>query len=216
MDFPAEVDLVIYINLDKRTDRRSQIEEEFKRLGIPSEKLLRWPATLIEGKGPRGGTLGCSISHIGALNYVQTLHEDVHNVLILEDDFNFNNNAELVKQSLKQFLTEPPSQTWGMVLLSYHVLRSEPHNELVSRALYSHGTAGYMVNRRCLNTLIPLLEDSRDKQILTGEEQYVLDVYWNHFLAQGTTFYFNQALGYQRESYSDIQQSVMLNLSHVG
>lgn len=209
------MDLIIYINLDKRPDRRKEIEAEFRRLGIPESKILRWPAVYIEGKGPRGGSMGCTMSHVGALSYVENLPDDIQTVLILEDDFNFHPDAELVKTSLAKWL-QYPRDLWDVVLLSYHVIYHEPYDDLVSRAFYSHGTAGYLVNRRGLPNLLRVLRESQDGLVRTGEEQYVIDVYWHHFMKGGKCFYFNVPLGYQRESYSDIQQQVMMNPSHVG
>ncbi len=209
--FPDGVDLVIYINLDKRTDRRTEIEEEFKRLGVPENKILRWPATFTER-----GTIGCTLSHIAALKHVQTLPDDIQNVIILEDDFNFAENDSLVKESLKKFL-EYPRENWDLVLLSYHVLQRESYDDLVSISLHSHGTAGYMVNRqRGLAALLSNLEESRDGILSTGKEKYVIDVYWNRFMKNRRCFYFNNPLGYQRASYSDIQHIIMKNLSYVG
>ncbi len=204
-------DLIIYINLDKRTDRRAEMEAELSRMGIPESKILRWPAVLVEGQGPRGGSFGCTLSHIGALQHIQSLPPDIQNVIILEDDFNFANET-LVWESLGKFLAEPP-EGWDLVLLSYHVIKREEYSPLISRALYSHGTAGYMVNRHCLPRLLAVLEQSRDGIILTGEEQFVIDVYWHHFMKNRNCYFFNIPLGYQRESFSDIQKKVMMNPS---
>ena len=164
---------------------------------------------------PSGATVGCTLSHVEVLNHVRDLPADIQTILVLEDDFNFADDEILVNESLTKFL-EYPRDSWDIALLSYHVIQREDHNHLVSKALYSHGTAGYLVNRQCLPRLLSVLEYSRDKLIATGEEQYVIDVYWNNFMKNGRCFYFNQALGYQRESYSDIQRRVMMNPSHVG
>ena len=38
------IDKIIYINLDRRKDRRQEIEQEFIRMNIPEEKVLRFSA----------------------------------------------------------------------------------------------------------------------------------------------------------------------------
>ncbi len=215
MSFPDDVDLVIYINLDKRGDRRVEMEAELKRVGVPESKILRWPATLREGNHTTGSTLGCTLSHIGALSYVQTLPDSIQNVIILEDDFNFTDDTSLVKSSLEKILRYP-SGSWDVVLLSYWVQRRQDYDDLVSIALHSHGTAGYMVNRQGLPRLLSILEESRDGLLRTGQQRYVIDVYWQNFMANRKCFYFNIPLGYQRESYSDIHHAVSRFDSRVG
>jgi len=36
-----QIDAILYINLEHRTDRREHLEAEFKRMGIPAEKIHR-------------------------------------------------------------------------------------------------------------------------------------------------------------------------------
>jgi glycosyl transferase family 25 len=203
-------DITIYINLDKRTDRRAEIEAEFNRVKFPASRTMRWPAVLREGKGPTGGSLGCTLSHIGVLQYVMTLPEDVKTILVLEDDFNF---AEAAQEALEKFLRYPRSG-WDICLLSYHVIEHEKYDELVSISLRSHGTAGYLINREAVPALLKIFEESRDGILQTGGEQFVIDVYWHNFMKNRRCFYFNKPLGYQRKSYSDIQQLEMLNPSY--
>lgn len=44
MSFPDEISNVYYINLDRRQDRRQQMESEFKRVEIPIDKIERFEA----------------------------------------------------------------------------------------------------------------------------------------------------------------------------
>lgn len=76
------IDKIIYINLDSRTDRKKEIENEFTRLHIPEHKVLRLSA--IAHSYPPAG---CSLSHASILHYAH--QQNLKNVLILEDDFNF-------------------------------------------------------------------------------------------------------------------------------
>ena len=38
------LDAIIYINLDHRKDRKKQIEEELKKVGVDKKKIIRFPA----------------------------------------------------------------------------------------------------------------------------------------------------------------------------
>ncbi len=215
MSFPEEIDLVVYINLDKREDRRKETEEELKRVGVPESKVLRWSAVYREGRHTRGSPLGCTMSHVQVLQHVDTLPPEIQTVLILEDDFSFNDDVSEVHQSLQKFLTYP-RDLWDVVLLTYHVQRREDYDDFVSKALYSHGTAGYLVNRSGLKNLLRNFQESQEGLLSTGEWFYVLDIHWQYFMSGGKCFYFNKSLGYQRLSYSDIQGAVITNPSRVG
>ena len=68
-----------YINLDKRTDRKKEIEKYIKKYYI-FNKLIRFPAV-----EHNYGALGCALSHIECLkNLMKTKGEKF---IILEDDF---------------------------------------------------------------------------------------------------------------------------------
>jgi glycosyl transferase family 25 len=53
------IEHVFYINLDSRTDRRKEIEEELQRIGISGE---RFSAILA-----KPGIVGCNKSHLAVL-----------------------------------------------------------------------------------------------------------------------------------------------------
>lgn len=206
-DFPSNVDLVIYINLDKRTDRRDEIENEFKKLGIPESKILRWSAFEVSP-----GSLGCSISHLAVLRHIATLPESIQTIIIFEDDFQFIEDLELVKKSLIKFLSYP-RDIWDMILLSYGIRRSEYVDELISRTYESYTTAGYMINRSALPRILENYRQGVEGLMKTGWSGYFIDNYWNHLAVTGRCFYFNRHLGSQRNSWSDVDNSMTCRAS---
>jgi glycosyl transferase family 25 len=53
---------IVYINLDRRTDRRQQLEDELQRLSIPGAKIERFAAVEhVEG------LIGCGLSHLAVI-----------------------------------------------------------------------------------------------------------------------------------------------------
>jgi GR25 family glycosyltransferase involved in LPS biosynthesis len=94
--FYEYVDMIIYINLDKRVDRDNEIKVEFNRLEIPADKITR--LTAIENKV---GAIGCTMSHIRALQMIQ--NNTWERVLILEDDFMFLVDKETLETQCKLF-----------------------------------------------------------------------------------------------------------------
>ena len=73
---------IFYINLDKRTDRRAEIEQELQQFNL-YDKAERFPAIPV----PNQGILGCTMSHLAVLKLAK--ERKYKQVLILEDDFFF-------------------------------------------------------------------------------------------------------------------------------
>lgn len=211
MSFPEGIDLVIYINLDIRTDRRDEMEAELARVGVPKDKTLRWSATRIV----KNGILGCATSHLKALEHIQSLPENIQNVIVVEDDFNFIHDPDRVRNSLREFLTYP-KDSWDMILLSYVILEREDYNSLISRCLKSYLASGYLINRQSLPKIIRRFQEACDGLTSTGDwHTYAVDNYWWMIMKDRKTFYFNIPLGYQRKSYSNLDCEVRERYSHV-
>ena len=85
--FFSYIDKIIYINLDHRTDRNKEMLEHFEKYNIPKDKIVRLSATKHEK-----GNIGVYKSHIRALQYA--IDNNLSNILIVEDDFDFNYSPE--------------------------------------------------------------------------------------------------------------------------
>ena len=77
---PPAFDLVLYINLDSRADKRTAVEAELAAVG--------WPGRRIAAIHKAPGELGCALSHIAALQLLLDQPSARH-ALVLEDDFVF-------------------------------------------------------------------------------------------------------------------------------
>lgn len=183
---------VVYINLDRRTDRRGEIENEFRRMEIEAE---RFPA--IDRKP---GIIGCGASHLAVLKRARD--EGWPNVLILEDDFNFIVDASTLDHNLRTFFTS--NTPYDVLMLSYSVNESEPLNETVSYARDVQTASGYVVNQSFYNTLINTWEWALDNLITTGQHWlYANDQSWKSLQKKHSFLYFNQRIGVQRASFTD-------------
>jgi GR25 family glycosyltransferase involved in LPS biosynthesis len=189
---------MVYINLDRRTDRKEAIEEEFRRMELTVE---RFPA--IE-KNP--GMLGCHLSHIAVLKKARDL--GVPNILIFEDDFQFVEEKDVVYSQLKQFFEQKID--YDVLFLAYNIFESSLVNELVSRTTNAQTAAGYLVNHRFYNTLIENLETAYPLLEKTNAHwMYLNDQCWKTLQKTHTFLFFNIRLGRQRPSYSDLSQRFM-------
>jgi len=186
---------VMYINLNHRTDKRSEMEAELSRFGISGE---RFPAIL---HNPR--IVGCSMSHLAVLERAK--REGWENVLILEDDFMFVVTKEAFEQELRAFfdLHIP----YDVLMISYNLRNSAPYNSAVCRALDIQTTSGYIVHNRFYDTLIQNFKEGLAQLIPTGEHwNYAIDQYWKRLQPVSEWFCMNLRIGRQRPGFSDISE----------
>src|SRR5579884_957276 len=194
------IDRLIYINMESRSDRRSEMEAEFQRLNVPRDKVERFKA--IE-KNP--SFLGCSLSHLAVVK--QARERKLQHVLILEDDFNFHPDATLVHSCLQTFMRRH-GETYNMVLLASNTFKSEPCDEIVDYVRDAQTCAGYLISHRFFDALISCWEKAYIQLEITGNHGlYMCDMSWKH-LQTGPTYVFRPRLGYQRISKSDLGQNV--------
>jgi len=180
-----------YINLDRRTDRRELVVEEFKRIGLEVE---RFPA--IEYTP---GTIGCNLSHIEVLKLAKA--RGYESVMIFEDDFEFLVSKEEWNQQISRLPT-----SYDVVMLSYNLLQSTPHDETFVRVQEVQTTSGYIVQSRFYDTLITRWEEGTRlfKENPEVHWIYILDQYWKALQPSAEWYAFKQRIGQQRAGFSDL------------
>ena len=77
----------LFINLEHRTDRLQHALDEFKKLGINSER--------VNAVKMKNGAIGCTMSHIKCIELAKS--RDWEQVFICEDDITFL-EPELLKK----------------------------------------------------------------------------------------------------------------------
>lgn len=92
MPHPLDLfDKIYVINLASRTDRRAEMAEQFRRIGLSltSPTVRVFPAVRPDDAGafPSIGARGCFLSHLEILR--DAVAAGVERILILEDDLNF-------------------------------------------------------------------------------------------------------------------------------
>lgn len=195
------IDLFLYINLDKRTDRRKEIEEEFQRIGIDVKKVHRLSAN----ENPQRPEVGCSSSHIKAMEYIMQLPKNVKTVLVMEDDFSFCDDANLVHESFNKLFDGKSQDFWDVIFLSYRIKQRKDYDDLLSISLKSATASGYLIKRDYAPTLLENYIEGYPLLLTTGQHWlYAVDVYWNKLPHTGRWFYFNKPLGHQRYSFSSL------------
>lgn len=195
-----KISKIIYINLDKRVDRREHIEKELNDFGLSYERFAA-----IETQG--FGIVGCGLSHLQVFKIAK--ERNYENILILEDDFTFLVTKEELEKQLTDFFNL--QLDYDVLFLSYNLNKHlELDNGVVHKVVDSQSASGYIVHNRCYDKLIqlyehaiPLLEKTKMHWV------YANDKVWIQLQETGDWYYFIKRLGKQIASYSDNTESFM-------
>jgi len=194
------IDKIIYINLDKRTDRRSEIENELNNFNLNYERL-----SAIEHNN---GAIGCLLSHIDALKLAKK--QNCKNVLILEDDFEFLISKDEFNKKLNEFINL--NIDYDVLFFSYSLVDSEvlDFTSLIGKVKCSITSSGYLVNHKYFDVLIDTFNYAVPLFKKTGQHwNYAIDTVWKELQIIDNWYYFINRIGRQRKSYSDICKRVV-------
>lgn len=148
------------LNLKHREDRWEAIQQHLTDLKFPNVEDCRFDAIYVE----EYGELACSRSHLKLM--VEYLCEsEKPYLMVLEDDFRFTVQPDIIAQTLEWFLSNEKIDVF-MMNCSNFVLESDAQNiskteEYKSkRVLLSSSMAGFVVRRRHVSELIKVLLES--------------------------------------------------------
>lgn len=190
MEFIAQA---VFINLDRRTDRRSEFEAECEKMGLSVKRFSAIDSS--------PGFVGCHKSHLAVLQMAKA--EKWENVLIFEDDFMFLVDSKTFQEQLRQFFHSGLS--YDVLMLSYNVQHGIPFNSLLTKVHEAQTASGYLVHSRFYDTLIHNLETNLALLETTGRHWlYLNDQCWKSLQPGANWYCFNLRLGKQRPSYSDL------------
>ena len=162
----------------------------------------------IEAVANPNGHLGCTRSHIKALQYAYE-HANWGWVAILEDDFDWTGAPAAVNASLERVMSQTPS--FDVFLLAFSCPDEPPvldeHTQLyqVSKA---HTTAGYIIRREFIPVLLRVFQRGECAMRYGGSSMvYTVDQSWVPLQRSSRRFFTTvPALGHQRSDFSDIEQ----------
>ena len=186
---------IVYINLEKRADRRAEIEGELKRMGLKGERFAAVEYI--------PGSVGCSLSHAAVVR--AAAEEGVSSLLVLEDDFYWTvqSRAEL-DQRLRALLAAVPD--YDVIMFDYCVDKDlGPVAEGVGRVGETTTTSGYLVAGHYLDRLATNFEEGARLFLQQPYSHWIfsVDVYWKR-LQTDKWYYPAPRFGTQRDGFSDI------------
>ena len=190
---------VLYINLEKRMDRREHIVNEFKKIGV--EDAIRFKAIELEN-----GALGCSMSHLKCLEIAKK--ENYEMVFICEDDLQFLNPTMFLKH-LKLFL-DCSFLKWDMVLVAgNNMIPYIPVTEYCIKVTNCQTTTGYIVKKNYYDILIQNYKEGINKLLKEPtNNDYKIDKYWFKLQREDNWYLIIPLSIIQKEDYSDIEKKV--------
>lgn len=192
------IDLTLFINLNRRTDRLEEIQGELGRLSL--KHVERFPA--IEEKR---GVIGCTKSHIECLKI--GIEREVDTLMVCEDDLLIV-DPEALDASLKSFLeSETP---WDVIFIAGNVLFPVViHSPGAFRVKNCQTTTAYLVKKHYLPTLLANFETSlANATVRPKDPRWCLDIHWKVLQQKDRWFALRPFSACQRDSYSDIEKRV--------
>lgn len=204
------VDIIYYINLDHRKDRKTEITGELEKMGVPSHKIVRISAV----NKPRKGDLGCSLSHVNTIS--QFIDSGYDNCIVLEDDFTFTQPLDEINTTFRYVFEK--NVLYDVILLAANEIDvQETEYEYLKKVDSAQTTSAYIVNKHFAPILyqnyrdgVKLLEDSyRAGKSDKLQGPFCIDQYWKRIQPQSNWYMFSPKLGMQRKSHSDIQGGIV-------
>ena len=193
------VDKIIYINLQKRNDRKKLLENELNI--IIDEKIIRFNAIL-----DNIGCIGCTKSHISVLK--MCIFYNWQNCLIIEDDMIWNNFHDGYK-----ILNELNKNNFDVILLGGMDIKYFEKNYKLMSAIT---TTAYLINK---NYYVKLLNNFETGLVKFNECEnkkvrnyiFTIDQYWRNLQSKDNWFIVVPCLCFQRDGYSDITKEHVSN-----
>lgn len=181
----------VYINLDRRTDRRNEFEHECAKMGLDVERF-----SAIAHPVP---AIGCGLSHLAVLKLAR--ERGYESVCVFEDDFEFL----IGRSELDTVLSALPAD-YDVVMLGWYIFDSKPHSEMFNKVFHATTGSGYIVHSRFYDTLISTWQEGMDlfADFPRDPHLFSIDQYWIRLQPAANWYHTTTRVGHQRPSYSDL------------
>lgn len=184
---------IYYINLDHRTDRKKDIQDEFHKLNLFNYKR-------ISAVKKSNGALGCAISH--KLVYEKSLQSN-NLILVCEDDVSFLLSKAQLDDLINSFYND---SKLDVLCLAYNALYTIKINNDFYISSNIQTMACYVIKPHVLNEFIKMANVSIEAlNAGKSEEIYAIDQVWKRLQNKYIFALPIERAVIQRPSYSDIR-----------
>lgn len=184
---------IVYINLEHRKDRYESIQKTISELNeiFTIKQTLRINAVY----KPTEGFIGCSMSHIKALQAGFSFINSEY-ILVLEDDFVLHDDIKQldITKTINNIidLSKP-----DVIMLAGNPRKIKLNQFNLTQCEYVLSSSAYLVRREYIPRLIVNIKESI-------EFHTPLDVHWNTLQEKDNWILYR--IGYQYANYSDIER----------
>lgn len=201
------------INLAHRLDRYHEFCKNMLEMNMNLQEIKKFDAVYDKDFGG----LGCAKSHSAVLNLFLT-NSDLSEkyCVVFEDDFKLRVDAVNIELTIKK--VETLNINWKVILLSGANTISFPkNNDELIEIFESQTASGYIVKREYIPILLNVINNSiiwmeKYRQMQPRNSiyhAYAIDQVWKPLQREGGWYSTNPMLGYQTESFSDIEQQIV-------
>jgi GR25 family glycosyltransferase involved in LPS biosynthesis len=144
------VDKVFYINLEARTDRRSEIENELKtQFGYDRAERFVGITALDCGFTEGGGIYGCTMSHIYLFR--KMIENGWDTMMVFEDDVQLLTSRNSIDAHINSFLDDPKCD---ILCIGNSCGDNSHYNQHLKRCYNTQTTSCYVVKKQFIKTLL--------------------------------------------------------------
>jgi hypothetical protein len=198
-----KIDQIFYINLDKRLDRKAEIENEL-HTKFNCTKAIRVPGICQDGVR---GIYGCTMTHITLFR--RMIEAGWNTMMVFEDDCEMLTSINEIEPYINSFLAD---EKLDILCIGNSCGINEPYNQLLNRCYNTQTTSCYIIKKQFVSTLLGVYFDDPDKALTMTPDNCptwsshlsYIDVGW--FPLQKTHMFVmpNKRQVQQRASFSDI------------
>ncbi len=221
-----QLDAIIYINLENRTDRKDFLLKDLEALGTNMSKVHKISGVYM----PKNGHKGCIQSHILALNMIKLNAPRWKRVLILEDDAELTENPDkfnaIISQSMSKLDEIDPN--WNVIMLAtaWKIIHEDNIEKLSLEFINDQGkkmplalerlkkattSSAYIVKDTYVDEILSLFDTCNknmepEKLSMTEQkhEPWALDQQWESLQARDRWYCLNKDPIKQRDIWSTI------------
>lgn len=198
MNSANDIQHIIYINIEHRTDRKQMFLTEMQKFDWAPEPL-RFKAVEM-----KHGAVGCSISHVRCLEHAKRMNWS--HVLICEDDIKFT-DPDTFTENLNKFLSS--GIEWDVILIGgNNVGRYTPTGQGAVRIKACQCALGYLVKNTYFDTLLQNFKEGAAQLIREPENKprYAVDMYWFRLQYKDRWYLITPLTVTQQANYSNIEK----------
>lgn len=178
-----------------RKDRREETWKELRNLNL---KPIRIDAVKFYP-----GSLGCTLSHIKALEIAKL--KNWKHVMICEDDIEFTENKKVLVQQFDTFLSR--HNDWDVITLGANINEAVYVDDSCARILSSFCTTCYIVRQEYYDVLLNNFKMAAHKMFHKFPGNHEIDVEWHSLQKRDMWYTILPIVAVQRISASDIAGS---------